>query len=80
MVAGDFNLSNIRTVLPKSHQNISCFTRGNSTLDHLCTNIAEAYKALLSDHFLFMPSTCHLSGEGMARVSNFLVTTAVPTR
>lgn len=28
IVAGDFNHSNLKTVLPKFHQNISCHTRG----------------------------------------------------
>ncbi|KAL0147888.1 hypothetical protein M9458_056809, partial [Cirrhinus mrigala] len=43
IVAGDFNHSNLKTVLPKFHQNIFCHTRGNKTLDHLYTNMAEAY-------------------------------------
>ncbi|KAI2647404.1 hypothetical protein H4Q32_025832 [Labeo rohita] len=43
IVAGDFNHSNLKTVLPKFHQNIFCHTRGNKTLDHVYTNMAEAY-------------------------------------
>ncbi len=43
--AGDFNYSNLNTVLPKLHQHVSCHTRGNKTLDHVYSNIAEAYKA-----------------------------------
>ncbi|XP_073780295.1 uncharacterized protein [Danio rerio] len=43
IVEGDFNHSNLKTVLPKFHQNILCQTRGNKTLDHVYTNIAEAY-------------------------------------
>ncbi|KAM7003411.1 uncharacterized protein LKV04_004454 [Tautogolabrus adspersus] len=34
IVAGDFNHSNLKTVLPKFHQHVSCNTRGNKTLDH----------------------------------------------
>ncbi|MGL5101055.1 MAG: endonuclease/exonuclease/phosphatase family protein, partial [Plesiomonas sp.] len=44
IVAGDFNHSNLKTVLPKFHQHVSCHTRGNKTLDHV-TNMAEAYAA-----------------------------------
>ncbi|XP_047190020.1 uncharacterized protein LOC118312363 isoform X2 [Scophthalmus maximus] len=43
IVAGDFNHSNLKTVLPKFHQHVSCNTRGNKTLDHVYTNIAGAY-------------------------------------
>ncbi|XP_060887251.1 uncharacterized protein LOC132958440 [Labrus mixtus] len=34
IVAGDLNHSNLKTVLPKFHQHVSCNTRGNKTLDH----------------------------------------------
>lgn len=34
IVAGDFNHSNLKTVLPKFHQNVSCPTRGEKILDH----------------------------------------------
>ncbi|KAI2645711.1 RNA-directed DNA polymerase from mobile element jockey [Labeo rohita] len=43
IVVGDFNHSNLKTVLPKFHQNIFCHTRENKTLDHVYTNMAEAY-------------------------------------
>lgn len=43
--AGDFSHSIIRIALPKFHQNVSCSTREDNTLDHVHTNIAEAYKA-----------------------------------
>ncbi|KAM8863327.1 uncharacterized protein AB9W97_018228 [Spinachia spinachia] len=45
IVAGDFNHSNLKTVLPKFHQHVSCPTRGDKTLDHVYTNMADAYKA-----------------------------------
>ena len=45
IVAGDFNHSNLKTVLPKFHQHVSCPTRGDKTLDHVYTNIPEAYRA-----------------------------------
>ncbi|KAK2836723.1 hypothetical protein Q7C36_014592 [Tachysurus vachellii] len=63
IVAGDFNHCNLRSVLPKFQQNVSCFTR---TLDHVhihiqvCTrtSVAEAYRVTplphlgQSDHLL----------------------------
>lgn len=45
IVAGDFNHSNLKTVLPKFYQHVSCHTRGDKTLDHVYTNIVEAYTA-----------------------------------
>ncbi|KAL0200139.1 hypothetical protein M9458_003326, partial [Cirrhinus mrigala] len=50
IVAGDFNHSNLKTVLPKFHQNIFCHTRGNKTLDHVYTNMAEAYTVTPHPH------------------------------
>ncbi|KAL0177325.1 hypothetical protein M9458_026219, partial [Cirrhinus mrigala] len=50
IVAGDFNHSNLKTVLPKFHQNIFCDTRGNKTLDHVYTNMAEAYTVTPHPH------------------------------
>ncbi|KAA0724168.1 putative RNA-directed DNA polymerase from transposon BS [Triplophysa tibetana] len=50
IVAGDFNHSNLKTVLPKFHQHVSCHTRGNKTLDHVYTNMAEAYAATPLPH------------------------------
>ncbi|KAK2912409.1 hypothetical protein Q8A73_006522 [Channa argus] len=49
-VAGDFNHSNLKAVLPKFHQHISCHTRGNKTLDHVYTNMAGAYVATPFPH------------------------------
>ena len=54
IIAGDFNHSNLKTVLPKYYQHVSCPPRGDKTLDHNYTNINDAYKALplpgQSDH------------------------------
>uniref|UniRef100_A0A3B4TE14 Reverse transcriptase domain-containing protein n=1 Tax=Seriola dumerili TaxID=41447 RepID=A0A3B4TE14_SERDU len=50
IVAGDFNHSNLKTVLPKFHQHVSCPTRGAKTLDHVYTNMADAYKAVPLPH------------------------------
>lgn len=69
IVAGDFNHSNLKTVLPKFHQHVSCHTRGDKTLDHVYSNIPGAYRVTplphieQSDHlFLFLsPSTHHSS-------------------
>lgn len=44
IVLGDFNHSNLKTVLPRFHH-VSCHTRGNKTLDHVYFNIAGSYKA-----------------------------------
>ncbi|KAJ8401415.1 hypothetical protein AAFF_G00386460 [Aldrovandia affinis] len=50
IVAGDFNHSNLKTVLPKFYQHVSCPTRGIKTLDHIYTNIKEAYRAVPLPH------------------------------
>ena len=50
IVTGDFNHCNLRTVHPKLHQNITCFTRGSKTLDHCYTNVASAYKVTPLPH------------------------------
>ena len=57
IVAGNFTHSNLKSVLPKFHQHVSCHTRENKTLDHVYTNMAGAYVATplphlrQSDHF-----------------------------
>ncbi|KAI3362874.1 hypothetical protein L3Q82_001923 [Scortum barcoo] len=48
IVAGDFNSANLRKVLLRYHQHISCPTRGENTLDHVYTPYADTYKALPS--------------------------------
>ena len=50
IIAGDLNHSNLQSALPKFHQNVSCPTRGDKTLDHAHTNIADAYKAAPLPH------------------------------
>lgn len=50
IVAGDFNHSNLKTVLPKFHQYVSCPTRWDKILDHVYTNMAEAYETLPLPH------------------------------
>lgn len=50
IVAGDFNHSNLKTVLPKFYQHVSCSTRGDRTLEHVYTNIAGAYTATPLPH------------------------------
>ncbi|KAI3359037.1 hypothetical protein L3Q82_015413 [Scortum barcoo] len=44
IVAGDFNSANLRKVLPRYHQHISCPTRGENTLDHVYTPYADTQK------------------------------------
>ena len=51
IVAGDFNQTDLRTVLPKFHQHVHIPTRGSNTLDHVYTNIPGSYKALPCSHF-----------------------------
>ncbi|KAI4879616.1 hypothetical protein NFI96_003853, partial [Prochilodus magdalenae] len=41
IIAGDFNQTDLRTVLSKFHQHVSA--RGGNTLDHVYTNIQEAF-------------------------------------
>ncbi|KAI4896487.1 hypothetical protein NFI96_008190 [Prochilodus magdalenae] len=43
IIVGDFNQTDLRTVLSKFHQPVSCPTRGGNTLDHVYTNIKEAF-------------------------------------
>ena len=46
IIAGDFNKANLKTVLPKFYQHVKCATRGESTLDHVYTNIKHAYRTI----------------------------------
>lgn len=50
IVAGDFNHANLRTVLPKFHQHVTCPTRGDKTLDHVYSNVCGAYKVSAHPH------------------------------
>ena len=44
IVAGDFNHTNMKTVLPKYYQHVSCPTRGDKILDHCYSTIKNAYR------------------------------------
>lgn len=44
IVAGDFNKACLKSVLSKFHQNVKCPTRGDSTLDHVYSNIKHGYR------------------------------------
>lgn len=46
IVAGEFNQSNLKTVLPKFHQHVSCPTWGDKSY----SNMADAYKAIPLPH------------------------------
>lgn len=50
IVAGDFNKAKLKSVLPHFYQHVTCATRGNNTLDHLYTNIKNAYIAAPLPH------------------------------
>ncbi len=45
IIAGEFNLTNFKTVLPKFYQHVNFATRGNNTLDFVYTTVKNAYKA-----------------------------------
>ncbi len=45
IIAGDFNHTNLKTVLPKFYQHVNFATRGNNTLDFVYTTVKNAYKA-----------------------------------
>ncbi|KAK5893857.1 hypothetical protein CgunFtcFv8_006691 [Champsocephalus gunnari] len=46
IVARDFNTANMKKVLPKYYQHISCPTRGGNILDHVYSPFRHGYKAL----------------------------------
>ena len=46
LVLGDFNHANLRTVLPKYHQHVTCPTRGDKVLDHCYSVIPGAYRSV----------------------------------
>ena len=39
IIAGDFNHANLKVVLPRLYQHVTCATRGDTTLDKVYTNI-----------------------------------------
>ncbi|CAJ0600732.1 unnamed protein product [Cylicocyclus nassatus] len=45
IIAGDFNQTDLRSVCHRLYQHISCPTRGENTLDHVYTNITDAYNS-----------------------------------
>ena len=50
ITAGDFNHVKLRTVLPEFHQHVNFPARGENTLDHVYSNIKDAYKASPAPH------------------------------
>ncbi len=50
IIAGDFNHTNLKTVLPKFYQHVNFATRGNNTLDFVYTTEKNAYKAVPRPH------------------------------
>eukprot|EP00061_Rhincodon_typus_P010828 g35407.t1 len=51
IVTGDFNQTNLKQVMPKYHQRISCPTRGLSVLDRCYTAIKDTYHSIPCPHF-----------------------------
>ena len=51
IVAGDFNHTNMKTVLPKYYQHVSCPTRGDKILDHCYSTIKNAYRSMPRPHY-----------------------------
>ncbi|KAI3376099.1 hypothetical protein L3Q82_016628, partial [Scortum barcoo] len=49
IVAGDFNSANLRKVLPRYHQHISCPTLGENTLDHVYTPFRDKVESHYQD-------------------------------
>ncbi|KAK7455970.1 hypothetical protein BaRGS_00039395, partial [Batillaria attramentaria] len=45
IVTGDFNHCSLKKVLPGYHQQVTCTTRGDRTLDLLYCNIKDAYNS-----------------------------------
>eukprot|EP00061_Rhincodon_typus_P010723 g35235.t1 len=51
IVACDFNQANLKQVMPKYHQHISCPDRGPNILDHCYTTIKDAYGSIPHSQF-----------------------------
>eukprot|EP00061_Rhincodon_typus_P009636 g33288.t1 len=51
IVASDFNQSNLKQVMPKYHQHISCPTRGPNILDHCHTTTKSTYRSIPQPYF-----------------------------
>lgn len=58
IVAGDFNLANMKTLLPHFHQHVDFATRGENTLDVAYTNIKDVFRAVPRPH---LGSSDHVS-------------------
>ena len=60
IVLGDFNHTNLSSELPSYHQQVTCPSRGNNTLDHCYTTFKQAYRAFpraplgKSDHAMLL--------------------------
>ena len=50
IIAEDFNMTNLKTVLPKLHQHVKCPTRGENTQDHVYSNIKHGYRTMPFPH------------------------------
>lgn len=50
IIAGDFNQAHLKNVLPRFYQFVMCKTRGENTIDHVYTNIKDAYKVIPCPH------------------------------
>lgn len=48
---GDFNQAHLKNVLHRFDQFVKCKTRGENTIDHVYTNIIDAYKVIPCPHF-----------------------------
>ena len=81
IIVGDFNKANLITVLPKFYQHVKCATRGESTLDHVYSNIKHAYRAIplphlgLSDHLSLLLSPAYTPLRRSARPTTKTVIT-----
>lgn len=58
LVTGDFVHINFWNVNHKFHKNVSCSTWGDNTLDHIHTNITEAYTAISLPHPIWSTVSC----------------------
>ena len=81
IIAGDFNKTNLKTVLPKFHQHVKCPTRGENTLDHVYTNIKHGYRTIplphlgVSDHLSLLLIPAYTPLRRRSRPTTRTVTT-----
>eukprot|EP00061_Rhincodon_typus_P018876 g48241.t1 len=50
-MTGDFNQANLKQMMPKYHQHISCPTRGVNILDYCYTTTKDVYRSIPHPHF-----------------------------